>query len=472
MTTQRLGLVLGLAGFLLTLILPAPAGMPVPAWQTAGLVWWMAAWWMSEALPLYATALLPFIVLPLLGVADANKTAASYYSPIMFLFLGGAFLALTIERTGLHRRLALAIMTRAGHTNRQLLLAVMAATALLSMFISNTSTALIMMPMALAMLASGGVERGETIGMAGALPMGIAFAASIGGLGTMVGSPTNAISAGLIEKTLQVHISFAAWSLYGVPLVLLGIPLAAGIIARVQHIGADPFDPRAARAAIAHGGAWSSAERRLVPLAVLTVAAWLAQPLLEPVLPKGGLTDGTIAAISGLLLFVLPDGTGRPMLTWHEANRAPWDVVLLFGGGLALAMGMAESGLAGWLGQMLLPVASLPLILVALVLVGFVVVVTEFASNVAVASGIMPVVAALVAAMGADPVLLALPAAFAASWGFMLPSGTGPNAIAWATGHVALPRVLAAGFWLDIAGTFLIVGVVWAITAFGAAIAG
>ena len=465
MTVRRIGFVIGLAGFLLTLVLPAPAGMPLDAWRTAGLVWWMAAWWMSEALPLYATALLPFIVLPLLGIADAGKTAAAYYSPIMFLFLGGAFLALAIERAGLHRRLALAILNRAGGSNWQLLLAVMTATGLLSMLMSNTSTAMIMMPMALAMLASGGVEAGRTSGLAGALPMGIAFAASIGGLGTMVGSPTNAIAAGLIDKTLGVRISFAEWSLYALPLVVLAIPLAAWIIARVQRLASDSFEPAAARRAIAHGSAWSAAERRLLPVVVLTVAAWLAQPLLEPLLPKGGLTDGTIAAIAGLVLFILPDGTGRPLLTWLEANRAPWDVVLLFGGGLALAMGMTASGLAAWLGQMLLPLAALPLILVALVLVGFVVVVTEFASNIAVASGIMPVVAALVAAMGADPILLALPAALAASWGFMLPSGTGPNAIAWATGHIALPKVLKAGLMLDIAGTFLIVGVVWGMAA-------
>ncbi len=167
---------------------------------------------MSEALPLSATALLPFIVLPLLGVADANKTAAAYYSPIMFLFLGGAFLALAIERTGLHRRLALAILSRAGHSNWQLLLAVMAATALISMFISNTSTALIMMPMALAMLASGGVKPGETDGIAGALPMGMAFAATLGGYGTIVGTPTNAIAVALLDKSLGVKIGFLEWS--------------------------------------------------------------------------------------------------------------------------------------------------------------------------------------------------------------------------------------------------------------------
>jgi sodium-dependent dicarboxylate transporter 2/3/5 len=196
------------------------------------------------------------------------------------------------------------------------------------------------------------------------------------------------------------------------------------------------------------------------------VLAWVTQPLTEPLFPKGGLTDGTIAAIAGLLLFIIPDGTGRPMLVWREANRAPWDVVLMFGGGLALAMGMSESGLADWMGLKLLPLSAVPLPLVALALVGFVVVVTEFASNVAAASGIMPVVAALVATLGADPILLALPAAFAASWGFMLPSGTGPNAIAWATGHVALPRVLLAGLWLDVAGVFLLVGVIWGVAAF------
>ncbi len=465
MTARRVGFWLGIAGFLATLLVPAPGGMPPAAWPAAGLVWWMAAWWMTEALPLSATAFLPFLVLPLLGIADANKTAAAYYSPIMFLFLGGAFLALAIERTGLHRRLALFIMSLSGSRPWQLLLSVMMATALLSTMISNTSTALIMMPMALAMLAAGGVRPGDTEGMAGALPMGIAFAASIGGLGTMIGSPTNAIAAGLIHEGLGVKITFAQWSLYGMPMVLLGVPLAAFILARVQRLRDDSFDPAAARAAIAHAPAWSAPERRLVPVVALTMLAWISQPWIEPLFPKGGLTDGTIAAVAGLVLFVLPDGTGRAMLDWREANRAPWDVVLMFGGGLAMAMGMTASGLAGWLGQMLLPLAGVPLPVVALVLVAFVVLVTEFASNIATASGIIPVVAALVAALHADPILLALPAAIASSWGFMLPAGTGPNAIGWATGHIAMPRMLRAGLLLDIAGVVLIVGVVWAIAA-------
>ena len=463
MSANRIGFWLGLAGFLAALLLPAPAGMPLLAWQTAGLVWLMAVWWMSEALPLSATALLPFIVLPLLGVADATKAAAAYYSPIMFLFLGGAFLALAIERTGLHRRLALAILAHAGHTNWQLLLAVMAATAMISMFIANTSTALIMMPMALAMLAAGGVKAGETHGIAGALPMGVAFAATLGGYGTIVGTPTNAIATALLDKSLGVKIGFLEWSLYGLPLVLLSVPLAAWIVARVHRIDQDSFDPVGARTAIHLPPGWTTPERRLLPVFLLTVLLWVTRPLTEGLFPKGGLDDGTIAAIAGLALFLIPDGTGRPLLTWKETDRAPWGVILMFGGGLALAMGMTASGLAAWLGQMLLPLKAVPLPITALVVVAFVVLVTEFASNVAAASGIMPVVAALVTALGADPILLALPAALAASWGFMLPAGTGPNALAWATGHISMPRVLKAGLALDLAGVFLMVAVVWGI---------
>lgn len=461
MTAQRIGLWLGLVGFLVTLFVPPPGTMPLPAWHAAGLVVLMAAWWMTEAIPLYATALLPFLILPLTGVADANATAAAYYSPIMFLFVGGAFLALSIERTGLHYRLALYIMGLAGSKPWQLLLGVMMATAFLSMIISNTSTALIMMPMALAMLAAGGIEQNETRGFAGALPMGIAFAASIGGLGTMIGTPTNAIAAGLIEETLGVHISFLAWSAYTMPLVLVAIPLAAFIVTKVQHMPGERFDPVAARAAIGERGVWSVPEKRLTTLIALAMLAWISQPWTEGLFPKGGLTDGTIAAAAGLAVFLLPDGTGRKMLTWPEANRAPWDVVLMFGGGLAMAMGMTASGLAAWLGEALLPLASVPTLVVVLVMVAFVILITEFASNIATASGIMPIVAALAPSLHSDPILLAMPAAIAATWGFMLPAGTGPNAIAWGTGHLTLPRMIKAGIWLDIAGTFLIVGVVW-----------
>jgi sodium-dependent dicarboxylate transporter 2/3/5 len=472
MTARRIGLALGPLAFALTALMQPPAGMPPGAWLVAGLVFWMAAWWMTEAVPLSVTALLPFVVLPLAGVSTAEATASTYYSPILFLLLGGAFIALAIERTGLHRRLSLAILRLVGTNGgpARLLLAFMISAALLSMFISNTSTALIMMPMALAVLEGGGgsITDGESPrqeGIFGALPMGIAFAASIGGLGTIVGSPTNAVAVGLLDEIAGVRITFVQWSLYGVPVVLLSIPLAAWIIARVQQVDAHAFDLAAARAAIDSHSAWSKPEQRLVPLVFVTFIGWVTQPLVAPLLPAGSWTDGTIAVIAALALFLLPDGTGRPLLVWKEAERAPWSVIFMFGGGLALAGGMQASGLATWVGQALLPLEHWPLIMVALAITALVVVVTEFASNVATATGIVPVVAALVVALGADPVLLALPAALAASWGFMLPAGTGPNAIAWATGRIRIEKMVTAGALLDVAGIVLIVGVVWGIGA-------
>ncbi len=474
MKAERIGFWLGPVLFGLTLLLPAPAGMADPAWNTAGLTAWMATWWMTQAIPLTATGLLPFVVLPFCSGGTAREVASDFYSPIIFLLLGGAFLALAIERTGLHKRLACFILDTIGGRGGAfgLLLGFMVSAAILSNIISNTSTTLIMMPMALAVLAGGIVvtegDEPTRDGLFGALPMGLAFAASIGGLGTIIGSPTNAIGVALLRDISGIEISFATWAAYGVPVVVMGIPLAAWIIAKVQKIADHPFDVKAAREAIDPHGPWSQAERRLVPVIAVTFVAWMLRGWVAPYLPQGALTDGTVAIAASLALFMLPDGTGRRLLEWHEANRAPWDVLMMFGGGLALAGAMIRTGLADWLGQALLPLSNVPVIVVALALVAMVVLITEFASNVATASGIMPVVASLAVALSGDSggdviLLLALPVALAASWGFVLPAGTGPNAIAWATGRIALPRLIKAGLTLDLAGIFLIVGVVFAI---------
>ncbi|GMN14739.1 SLC13 family permease [Altererythrobacter sp. MTPC7] len=467
MTARTIGLLVGALALAFGVFAPPPAGMSREAFIVAGLVVLMAAWWMTEALPLTATALMPFIVLPFAGVSDARTTASTYYSPILFLLLGGAFIALAIERTGLHKRLATAILNALGQRGGQagLLIAFMASAAILSMLISNTSTTLIMMPMALAVLAGGGSVEDTADGLYGALPMGIAFAASIGGLGTLVGSPTNAIAVGLLETSIGVQISFAEWMLYGLPVVLIGVPAAALVIARVQRVAAHPFDVAKARDAIAQDAPLGTPQKRVMAVVAITFLAWMTRLLVAPYLPAGSWTDGTIAIIASLALFLLPDGTGRPLLTWQEADRAPWGVIMMFGGGLALAAGMGASGLADWLGNALLVLETVPLLLVALALVAMVVLITEFASNVATASAIIPVVASLVVALGADPVLLAMPAALAASWGFMLPAGTGPNAIAWATGRIRIERMVKAGLILDLLGIGLIVGAVWLVAA-------
>lgn len=465
MKPERIGFWGGLIIFVVMLFMPAPAGMEVSAWRVAALTILMATWWMTQALPLTVTALLPFLALPLMAIMTAQDVAKEYYSPILFLILGGAFLALAIERTGMHRRVALSILSRSGHSVTGLMIAFMGSTALLSMVMSNTSIALIMVPIAVAVLAAGGTKAGETDGLPGALIMGVAFAASIGGLGTLVGSPTNAIAAGLVEKQLGIQISFLTWMLYGLPIVIIGIPLCAFILVRVQNVTAGSFDVDAARESIGKARPMSLPEKRLVPIFLLVILAWITQPLLEPLLPKGGITDGSIAIAGSLLLFLVPDGTGRPLLTWQEADRAPWGVIMMFGGGLALAAGITQSGLAAWLGDALRPLSVVHPIIIAIALTALVILITEFASNVATASGVLPVVAGLVAATGADPWLMAMAASMAASWGFMMPSGTGPNAIAWASGHIALPKMVKAGFLLDVAGIPLIVGVIWLVGA-------
>ena len=465
MNAQRIGLFAGLGVFILMLLMQPPESMNAQSWKVAALTILMATWWMTQAVPLTATALLPFLALPLFDVMTAPETASQYYSPILFLILGGAFLALAIERVGLHKRLALAIIGMSGKSAWGILFAFMIATAILSMFISNTSSTLIMIPIALAVLVAGGVDDKETAGFAGALVMGVAFAASIGGLGTLVGSPTNAIAAGLINHTLDMNLDFLSWLKFGLPIVFIGIPVLAGILIAVQRVGRDSFDGEKARAAIGSAGAWSVPEKRLVPVVMLVVLGWLLLPQLKAIAPEGALHDGSIAILGGLLLFMLPDGTGRKLLNWTEADRAPWGVILMFGGGLALASGIIESGLADWLGTALEPLKAVPVIVIAIALVALVILVTEFASNVATASGIMPVVASLILATGVDPVLLAVPAAMAASWGFMLPSGTGPNAIAWSTGHIHLPKMLKSGFFLDLAGIPIIIGSIWVVAA-------
>jgi len=464
---KRIGLWLGLALFAAMLLLPAPAGLSPVGWRVAAVAVLMATWWMTEALPLTATALLPFLVFPLAGAGTAAEVAGDYYSPVLFLVLGGAFIALAIERCGLHRRIALAILNRAGASTGGLLFAFMAATAFVSMFVSNTATTVIMIPMAVALIRAmspdGPGEDARRLGAA--LVLGVAYAASLGGLGTLVGSPTNAIAAGLIEKTTGLEVNFVTWLAFGLPLVAVSVPIAWWLIARALRVAHATLDRAAVAATIGTPGPLTTPERRLLPLLAAVVAAWILLPFVGPALGLPKIDDGMIAVAGGLLLFALPDGRGSTLLTWPETRGAPWDVILMFGGGLALAEGITGSGLALWIGQQLESVATLPVWAVALLLTAIVILVTEFASNVATASGFLPVIAGLTVATGIDPALLALPAACAASWGFMLPAGTGPNALAFATGYPRMGEFLRAGFGLDLVGVPLIVAVCFAVAA-------
>ncbi len=476
--TRRLVVVLVAAllfGFMR--ILPPPEGLSDTGWAVAALALVMAILWLTEALPLPLAATLPFLILPIAGVMPAAGVAGLYWSPILFLVLGGALMAIAVETHGLHRRLAMGIVRRAPASPRGLLLAFMGATAIISMLVSNTSSALIMMPVALALAGIGGAS--DTSGMspqdpgsqpmhgfATALVLGIAYAATIGGLGTLVGSPTNAISAGIIEQSLGIRVDFLTWLAFGVPLVLLAIPLAAAALILLFRIPAGRLDRADIAAVMGDGGPLTSNQWRLLPLLGLLLAGWLLLPALKGPLGLPPIEDGMVAIGVALLLFLVPAQGGGTLLGWREASaRAPWGILLLFGGGLALAGAITQSGLATWIGGQMGALGGLHPWLLALAVVAVVVVVTEFASNVAAASAFMPVVAAVALETGAVPLPLVMAAAFAASWGFMMPSGTPPNAIAFATGRVKITDMVRAGALVNLFGVFLMVFVAFAVAA-------
>lgn len=459
---NRIGFWMGAVLFALLLLLPAPVGLSPAGWRVAAVTILVGVWWMTEALPLPATAMLPFLIFPLVGVSSAADAAADYWSPVIFLVLGGSLIALAIERVGLHRRIALAIVTRGGTSPRALLFAYMAATALVSMFVSNTATAVVMLPIAVALIRAV-VPEDEAVGaqrpFSAALVLGVAYAASIGGLGTIVGSPTNAIAVGLIENSSGIEIDFLTWAAFGVPIVIVSVPVAWWIIATTLKVPGAALDRARVLAGIGSPGPWTSGEKRLLPILVATVAAWVLLPFLREPFGLPAIDDGMIAVGAGLLLLIVGDGRGARLLTWDDTARAPWGVMLMYGGGLALAAAITDSGLSLWVGEQLRGVGSLPVWAIAMLLTALVIILTEFASNVATATGFMPVIAGLVLVLGIDPALLAFPAACAASWGFMMPAGSAPNALALATGYPTVGHFIRSGFWLDLAGVPIIVGI-------------
>lgn len=447
---------LGPALFALARLLPAPAGMADPAWATAAVALLLAVWWMTEALPLGATSLLPLVLFPLLGISSVEAAAAPYANPTVFLFLGGFLIAIAVERSGLHRRAALAILGRVGARPANLVAGFMAATALLSMWISNTATTLMMLPMAMSVLALAGGEEGRAppdAELGPAVLLGVAYAASIGGLGTLIGTPPNALLAAFLSERVGFEIGFGRWMLIGVPLVLISLPICWLIVTRLAcRLGDAPVGGidgiAAARRAL---GPPSGAERMVGAVMAGAALLWMLRPLVARVVP--GLDDATIAVGGALLLFALPVNWRKRefALDGADLERLPWSVLLLFGGGLSLAAAIQSSGLAAWIGAALERLGTLPLPLLVLGVVASVVFLSELASNTAAAATFLPIAGALAAGIGASPLLLVVPAALAASCGFMLPVATPPNAIVYGTGRVPLQRMLRAGLLLNLA---------------------
>ena len=427
---------------------PLPGALTGEMRAVAALAAAMAILWVSEALPLAATALLPLVVLPAAGVATASQAAGAFANDLVFLFLGGFVLANGVERAGVHRRLALAVRRLVGTSQPALVGGMMAATAFVSLWISNTAAALLMMPVALAVAGPGGPAAAP---FRAAMAIGVALAASIGGMGTPIGSTPNLLLVSTMAEVHHVRLGFGWWLAWGLPLVGVLTAAAWALLVGVFHPlrGERVTEPEPAAAP----GPWSPDERLVVLAFGGAIAAWIArEPLLGAWLP--GLTDGMIAIAAALVLFAVPLAW-RPLrfaLDWETGGKLPWDVILLLGGGLSLAEGIARTGLDRVLVQGLGGAADLPAWALALGLMVAGLLLSEVASNTAAAALLLPIAGALAAARGLDPLALMLPVTMAASLGFVLPAATPPNALALGTGHVRPGELARVGAAMDLLG--------------------
>lgn len=459
--SSRVGGVLGAALFVLMLLVPPPAALSGEAWSTAAVAVLMAIWWMSEAVPIPVTALLPLVLFPGLGVLTMADAAAPYAHELIFLFMGGFFLAAGMEASGLHRRVALAIVAAAGTGPERLVLGFMVATAALSMWISNTATAAMMLPIAVAVARLLAPEDGApTPALAICLMLGIAWGASIGGVATLIGTPPNAVLAGAADELLGRSIGFGEWMSVGLPVSLVMLPLAWLLLVRVLHPPGPVPEGSAEILERERRGLGSRSRHETVVAAVFALAAlgWMlrqprdfgafALPGISTWLPE--VTDSTIAMAAALLLFLIPVSRRRPALTWREARTIPWGVLVLFGGGLSLARGMERSGLAGAIGSAVSGLEAVPLWVLLGVIALVFVFLTELTSNTATATMAMPILAGAATGLQEAPLPLMAAAAMSASMAFMLPVATPPNAMVFGSGLLTIGQMARAGFWLNL----------------------
>lgn len=486
-TRQRIGLVLGPSLFAGVLLF-SPFEIPSSANAALASTLWIAAWWVTEAIPIPATSLLPIVLFPLTGVVDAPAATAPYADPVVFLLLGGFLLALGIERWGLHRRIALSIMSFVGTRSDRLLLGFMLATAFLSMWISNSATAMLMVPIGAAVAVSvGAVDEQETAAgneeddiVAGvrtdpderpasdfglALMLGIAYSASIGGVATLIGSPPNAVFAGVAESRLDVQVSFLDWLVFAGPLSIVFLFITWVLLVKLlrPEIPHDQGVESIIRTQREELGAITCGERRVSAVFALVAAGWLLRPfVLQPLFPA--ITDTVVAIVGGVLLFVVPvDYENREfLLDWGDATRVPWGVLLLLGAGFSLANGFQESGLDTVIAQGLAGIAGVPVVVLVLVVATVVVFLTEVTSNTATATVFMPIMISLGLTLDVSPLMLMATTALAASMAFMLPVATPPNAVVFGSGYVTIPQMSRVGLWLNLLGIVAVIVLTYA----------
>lgn len=466
----RIALVLGpLAAVLCYVLLPDtysnPAGQPVAlnhaARATLAMMLWMALWWITEAIPIEATALLPLAAFPLLGIATLSATAAPYASDIVFLFIGGFMLAAAIQRWQVDRRIAWSLLGTVGNRQDRIIAGVMAATAFVSMWVSNTATAAMMLPIALALIAA---THASNTDFAKALLLAVAYSASIGGIGTLIGSPPNGIAARFVEQTYGREFSFVDWMLFALPVMLVMLPLTWLLLTRVLfRVGSRSAMQAGTLAAqeLANMGPLSRGARITLAVFAITVLLWITRPLLAHIrigelAPFAGLTDAWIALLATLALLVLPAGRSVRVLGWRDAAQQPWRVLILFGGGLSLAAAIESSGVAAFIASGAVQLAGWPLWAILLAVVAATVFLSELTSNTAQVATLVPILAAAAPGLGIDPLLLILPCAIAASCAFMMPVGTPPNAIIFGSGLITIGRMCKTGVWLNLAAIAVI----------------
>ena len=464
---RTVGLVLGPAVASLIAVLPAPDGLSREGWTVVALAAVMAIWWATEAIPIPVTSLLPLVVLPLTGATTMGEAAAPYARPVVFLLLGGFIIATALERWNLHKRIALNIVVRVGQHPGALIGGFMAATALLSMWISNTATTLMMVPIALSVASTvsstGAADKAPYPPFTVALLLGICYSASIGGLATPVGTPTNLLAMGFLEDTLGEPLAFAQWMLFGVPVTAVMLPIVWLVLTRVAFrlaVGDAGGGQAVVRQALRGLGRITTPEVRVALVFSVVAMAWMFRKLIIDIPGLERLTDPSIAIAGAVALFLVRSGdrTGRgdTLLDWDSAVRLPWGIVLLFGGGLSLAAAITGTGLAAWAGDQLSGLTTLSLFFFIMALVALVIFATELTSNTATVAALLPVLGAIAAAGGGDPILLAAPVAMAASCAFMLPVATPPNAIVFGSGRVTIPQMIRAGLWLNMLGILVI----------------
>jgi len=437
----------------------------------------MAAWWLTEAISIYATALLPLALLPVTGARTVLETASPYGHPLIFLFMGGFLLALTMQRWGFDKRVALSTLRFVGARPRYIVAGFMAVTAGLSMWVSNTATAVMMLPIAISVIhvaEAGHDQRDRPIpGFAVCLLLGIAYAASIGGVGTLIGTPPNLFLASYIQSHLGQEISFVRWMAVGVPFVALFLPITWWLLTHVLHpVGQQPLAGVEERVGEAHAalGRWTRGERITATVFLATAMAWLLRPALVTLeiggaRPLAGLSDTGIAIAAALVLFATPVDWRRGVyaLDWPTAVKLPWGILVLFGGGLSLAGAIEHTGLGAFLGTQVGGLAGVPPLVLTAIVAGLVIFLTELTSNTATTATFLPILAGLAPALGVEVLVLIVPAAIAASCAFMLPVATPPNAVVFGSERITLPQMARAGVWLNIIGIALITLVTYAV---------